>query len=103
MEEHRSGHLLADLAEAVAIQNELVQHRLALEWAKTLLDRMLRNWMRLETYEGMAYVDKVKYQVNLLDEATASLSHLHKTLGRFGHQLKDHQRRISQMEDPMGL
>jgi hypothetical protein len=102
MEGQCSGETLTDLAEAVAIQDELVQHRLALEWAKTLLDRLLRNWMQLETYEGIAYEDKVKSQVNLLDEATASLSHLHKTLGRFSHQLKGHHRQLSQMEDPLG-
>src|SRR5262245_115658 len=101
MEEQGSGRALADLAEAVAIQDELVQHRLALEWAKTLLDRLLRNWMQLESYEGMAYEDKVKSQVNLVDEATASLSHLHKTLGRFSHQLKGHQRSLSRMKDPL--
>jgi division protein CdvB (Snf7/Vps24/ESCRT-III family) len=101
MEGQCSGETLTDLAEAVAIQDELVQHRLALEWAKTLLDRLLRNWMQLETYEGIAYEDKVKSQVNLLDEATASLSHLHKTLGRFSHQLKSHHRQLSQMEDPL--
>jgi hypothetical protein len=103
MEGQRSEDALADLAEAVAIQDELVQHRLALEWAKTLLDRLLRNWMQLETYEGIAYEDKVKSQVSLLGEATASLSHLHKTLGRFSHQLKDHQRHLSQRNDPLKL
>ena len=103
MEGQSSGDALTALAEAVAIQDELVQHRLALEWGKTLLDRLLRNWMQLETYEGIAYEDKVKSQVNLLDEAIASLAHLHKTLGRFSHQLKGHQRRLSQMRDPLGL
>jgi hypothetical protein len=103
MEGQCSGDSLTDLAEAVAIQDELVQHRLALEWAKTLLDRLLRNWMQLETYEGIAYEDKVRSQVSLLDEATASLSHLHKTLGRFSPQLKGHQRHLTQMKDPLGL
>jgi hypothetical protein len=97
MEGQCSGDSLTDLAEAVAIQDEIVQHRLALEWAKTLLDRLLRNWMQLEGYEGIAYEDKVRSQVSLLDEATASVSHLHKTLGRFSHQLKGHQRHLRQM------
>jgi hypothetical protein len=95
MEGQCAGDSLTNLAEAVAIQDELVQHRLALEWAKTLLDRLLRNWMQLETYEGIAYEDKVRSQVSLLDEAMASVSHLHKTLGRFSHQLKAHQRQLS--------
>jgi hypothetical protein len=98
-----SGETLTHLAEAVAIQDELVQHRLALEWARTLLDRLVRNWMQLEAYEGIAYEDKVKSQINLLYEATANLSHLHKTLGRFTHQLKGHHRLISQMPDPLSI
>jgi hypothetical protein len=98
MEEQCSGDTLIDLTEAVAIQDELVEHRLALEWAKTLLERLLRNWMRLDTYEGIAYEDKVRSQVSLLNEATASLSHLNKTLGRFGQQLKAHQRQLTQIK-----
>jgi hypothetical protein len=101
MAEQASGDALADLAEAVAIQDELVHHRLALEWGKTLLDRLLRNWMQLEVHEGIAYEDKVQSQLNLLDEATASLSHLHKTIGRFSHQLKSHQRQLSQIKEPL--
>src|SRR5919109_3517150 len=97
MEGQDRGDALTDLAEAAAIQDELVQHRLAIEWANTLLDRLLRNWMQLETYEGIAYEDKVKSQVTLVNEAMTSLSDLHKTLGRFSHQLKDHQRHLSQM------
>jgi hypothetical protein len=103
MEGQSSGDALADLAEAVAMQDELVQHRLALEWAKTLLDRLLGTWMQLESHEGIAYEDKVQSQLSLLDEATASLSHLHKTLGRFSYQLKQHQRQLSQMTDPLRL
>jgi hypothetical protein len=89
MEGQDRGDMLADLAEAAAIQDELVQHRLAIEWANTLLDRLLRNWMQLETYEGIAYEDKVKSQVTLVNEAMTNLSDLHKTLGRFSQQLKD--------------
>jgi hypothetical protein len=103
MEGQGSGDSLMDLAEAAAIQDELVQHRLGIEWAKTLLDRLLRNWMQLETYEGIAYEDKVKSQVTLVNEAMASLSDLHKTLGRFSHQLKDHHRHLSQRQAPFGL
>jgi hypothetical protein len=95
MEGQDMGVTLTDLAEAAAIQDELVQHRLAIEWANTLLDRLLRNWMQLETYEGIAYEDKVKSQVTLVNEAMTSLSDLHKTLGRFSQQLKSHQRHLS--------
>ena len=103
MEGQNLGDTLIGLAEAAAIQEELVQHRLAIEWAKTLLDRLLRNWMQLETYEGIAYEDKVKSQVSLVNEAMTSLSDLHKTLGRFSQQLKGHRRQLSQAKDPWGL
>ena len=46
MEGQCSGDSLTNLAEAVALQDELVQHRLGIEWAKTLLDRLLRTWMQ---------------------------------------------------------
>jgi hypothetical protein len=101
MEGQSSGDSLTALAEAVAIQDELVQHRLALEWGKTLLDRLLRNWMQLETYEGIAYEDKVKSQVSLAHEAMTTLSDLHTTLGRFSHQLKEHQRHLRQQQDSL--
>ncbi len=103
MEGQRSGDVLTDLTEAAVIQGELVQHRLALEWAKTLLERVLRNWMQLETHEGIAYEDKVSTQVNLVDEATDTLWHLHKDLGRFSRLLKDHRQQLSQMRDPLVL
>jgi division protein CdvB (Snf7/Vps24/ESCRT-III family) len=102
MEGQRSGDALADLTEAAAIQDELVQQRLALEWVKTILERLLQSWMQLETHEAIAYEDKVQSQVNLLTEATGSLTHLHKTLGHFSHQLKDHQRHLNQTSDPFG-
>jgi hypothetical protein len=96
MEGQSSSDSLTDLVEAVAIQDDLVQHRLALEWGKTLLDRLLRSWMQLESYEGIAYEDKVKSQMTLAHEAMTTLSDLHKTLGRFSHQLKGHQRHLRQ-------
>jgi hypothetical protein len=57
--------------------------------------------MQLETHEAIAYEDKVQSQVNLLTEATGSLTHLHKTLGRFSQQLKTHQRHLTQMKGPL--
>jgi hypothetical protein len=98
-----AGDLLTDLTEAAAIQDELIEHRLALEWSKTLLERVLWAWMQLESYETISYEDKVNSQLSLLGEATASLSHLHKMLGRFGHQLKNHQRQLQRMADPLSL
>jgi arginine deiminase len=103
MEGQSSGDALTHLADAVAIQDELAQQRLALEWAKALLDRVLRNWMQLETLEGMAYEDKVSTQVNMVDEATDTLWHLHKDLGRFSRLLKDHRQQLKQVKDPLVL
>jgi hypothetical protein len=103
MERQSCGDALAELTEAVSIQDELTHHRLALEWTKSLFDRLLRNWKLLETHEGIAYEDKVTSQLNMLDEAMASLWHLHKTLGRFSRVLKDHGQHLNQMRDPLGL
>jgi len=103
MQGQNLGDTLTDLSDAAAIQDEFVQHRLAIEWAKTLLDRLLCNWMLLETYEGIAYEDKVKTQVTLVNAALTSLSHLQKTLSRFRHQLKDHHRRLTRRNDPAEL
>jgi hypothetical protein len=103
MEEQCCGDALADLAEAVAIQDELANHRLVLEWGKELFDRLLRKWIQIETHEGLAYEDKVISQLQVLDEATASLWHLHKTLGCSIRVLKDHRQQLGQMEDPLGL
>jgi hypothetical protein len=99
----RSEEALTDLAEAAGIQDELVQHRLALEWAKSLLDRVLHNWTRLETHEGIAYEDKVTSQINMVHEATDTLWHLHKDLGRFSRLLKAHRQQLTQMRDPLVL
>jgi hypothetical protein len=103
MEEQCCGDPLADLSEAVAIQDELAQHRLVLEWGKELFERLLRKWIQLETHEGLAYEDKVTSQLQVLDEATASLWHLHNTLGRSIRVLKSHRQQLRQMEDPLGL
>ena len=59
MKEQHAGDTLMQLTEAAAIQDDLVQHRLGIERAKTLLDRLLRTWMQLEIQEEMAYEDKV--------------------------------------------
>jgi hypothetical protein len=99
MEAQSSGEALTDLAAAVALQDELVEQRLALEWVKTILDRLVQNWMQLEAHEAIAYEDKVQSQVNLLTEAAGNLTHLHDMLGQFSQQLKAHQRHLSQITD----
>jgi len=100
MQEQRAEESLPDLIEGVAIQDEFAQHRLAIEWTRTVIDRLLNQWMQLEAHEGIAYEDKLTVQVNMLDDATASLWHLHKTLGRFSRQLKDHRQHLRQLNEP---
>jgi hypothetical protein len=102
MQQQRTEEALADLTQGMAIQKEFVQHRLAIEWTRIVIDRLLRKWMELEAHEGIAYEDKLTSQVNMLDDATASLWHLHKTLGRFSRLLKDHREHLTQLHDPWG-
>jgi hypothetical protein len=99
----RSEEALTDLAAAAVIQDELVQHRLALEWARILLDRVLHNWMRLEAHEGIAYEDKVTSQINMVHEATDTLWHLHNDLGCFSRLMKSHRQQLAQRRDPLVL
>ena len=100
MQEQRAEDLLADLTQGITIQEEFVQHRLAIEWTRTVIDRLLNKWRQLEAHEGIAYEDKLTSQVNVLDDATASLWHLHKTLGRFSRLLKNHQQHLRQLNEP---
>ena len=99
MQEQRAEEPLADLTEGIAIQEEFVQHRLAIEWTRTVIDRLLNQWRQLEAHEGLAYEDKLSAQVNVLDDATASLWHLHKTLGGFSRLLKNHQQHLRQLHE----
>lgn len=100
MQEQRAEDPLAGLTQGIAIQEEFGQHRLAIEWTRTVIDRLLNQWRQLEAHEGIAYEDKLTTQVNILDDATASLWHLHKTLGRFSRQLKAHQQLLRQLKEP---
>jgi hypothetical protein len=102
MQKHGAEDSLADLSHGIVLQEEFIQHRLAIEWTRTVIDRLLAKWMQLEAHEGMAYEDKLTSQVNMLDDATASLWHLHKTLGRFSRLLKDHQQHLRQLSEPWG-
>ena len=103
MEAQRTGNAIASLAEAVAVQDELVNHRFALEWAQMVFGRLLRTWMKLQTYESLAYEDKVAFQVQVLDEATASLNDLQETLTHYKRFLTGHQQQLGQMDDMFGL
>lgn len=89
-EDHVEG-MIADLEEAAAIQQGFAHQRLALEWGQTLFGKLARAWMAIEAYESFAYEDKVALQVGVLDEATASLWHLHKAFVGTRRLLKRHQ------------
>jgi len=92
MEEDHIAGMIADLEEAAAIQQGFAHQRLALEWGQSLFGKLARAWMATEAHESFAYEDKVALQVHVLDEATASLWHLHKTFVGTRRLLQRHQR-----------
>lgn len=94
MKQHGYGRAVADLAEAAALQAEVAHDRLVLEWGQVVATRLLAMWKQLEGHEALAYEDKVKAQVRILDEATSSFWHLHKTLVRTTRRLKAHQQQL---------
>ncbi len=102
MREQNTVHAIAELTEAVAVQTELANQRLALEWGQTVFSRLLQVWLQLEAHEALAYEDKVAAQVRVLDEATSSLWHLHKLLARTGRLLRGHRQHLKQLKDPLG-
>ena len=92
-----------ELAEAAAIQAELVGHRIALEWGGKLFTQLVSTWIALEKYEALAYEDKVALQTRVLDEATASLWQLHKRLVHANRALKGHRKRLGRLKNPLIL
>jgi hypothetical protein len=101
MEQQHQDNAVADLTEAVAIQAGIGQDRLALEWGQIVVSRLLAMWKRLETVDTLAYEDKVAAQVQVLEEATSSLWHLHKSLVRTNRTLKAHHQQLKQLEESM--
>ena len=101
MEQQSVGQTVADLTEAVAIQAEVANDRLALEWGHIMVTRLLRVWKQLEAQDAVAYEDKVAAQVHVLEEATTSLWHLHKALLRTNRTLKAHQQLLKQIKPPV--
>ncbi len=94
MASQNSGQPVAELSEAAAIQAEVARDRLALEWAQIVVTRLLKVWKQLEGHESLAYEDKGAAQVHILDEATSSLWHLHKSLLRTSRRLKTHYQQV---------
>jgi hypothetical protein len=90
-----------EIAAGEAVQSEMANHRLALEWGQKLFGQLLHTWNSLERYEPLAYEDKVAVQMRVLDEATASLWHLHKRLIQAGRILKDHRKNLRRLRNPL--
>jgi hypothetical protein len=100
MERECFGQTVTDLAEAAAVQAEIAHDRLALEWGHLVVSRVLKLWKQLEAHESLAYEDKVAAQVRMMDEASASLWHLHKALVRSNRTLKAHQQQLKHLKPP---
>jgi hypothetical protein len=92
MAEYGYQQVIAHLSGSLVIQADASQQRLTLEWSQMLLCRLLAMWMRLDTHEALAYEDKVAAQVHILEEATANLWHLHRTLAATRRRLYQHLR-----------
>jgi hypothetical protein len=92
-----------ELAEGEAIQAELVGQRMTLEWGQKLFTQLVNTWTVLDTSEGLAYEDKVAVQRRVLEEATASLWHLHKRLLQANRLLKNHRKHLGRLKNPLIL
>ena len=90
-----------ELTEGTAIQAELIGHRMTLEWGQKLFTQLVNTWMALESSEALAYEDKVAVQMRVLDEATASLWHLHKRLLQANRMLKSHRKQLGRLKNPL--
>jgi uncharacterized protein YabN with tetrapyrrole methylase and pyrophosphatase domain len=91
---HSVEHVIAELVEAAALQAEITQHRLALEWGQMVFSRAVQLWTDIETHEALAYEDKVVAQIQMLDEATSSLDRLQKMLAYTRRVLQRHRRHV---------
>jgi hypothetical protein len=94
MRQHGFEHAIAELEEAAALQGEFTHHRLTLEWGQMAFARMVELWKAIEAHEALAYEDKVVAQINMLNEATGSLWHLHKMLVHTRRVLQRHRRHL---------
>jgi urease accessory protein UreE len=92
-----------ELAKGEAIQAELVGQRMTLEWGQRLFTQLVNTWTVLDTYDALAYEDKVAVQIRVLDEATASLWHLHKRLLQANRMLKGHRKQLGRLKSPLIL
>ena len=90
MEEDRYQQAMAHLSASLRIQADAAHQGLALEWTQMLLSRLIALWMQLDAHEALAYEDKVAAQVDMLEEATSSLWHLHRRVAATRGQLQRH-------------
>jgi hypothetical protein len=93
-------HAIDELVEGAAIQDALLNHRLALAWGQQVFTQLLRIWTSLEAYEPLAYEDKVAVQVHVLDEATSSLGQLHQRLVQASRVLHRHRKHLQRRKHP---
>jgi hypothetical protein len=98
MAEHGAGEAMAALAEATAIQTEVAHQRRALLWAQMVFDQLLEVWDHIEDHETLAYEDKVKLQVDILQQASTNLWRFQRELARTCRLLRGHQRQIKGVE-----
>jgi hypothetical protein len=101
MKELTADQAIDELAEGEAIQAELVGHRMTLEWGQKLFTQLVSTWTVLDTAETLAYEDKVAIQMRVLEEATASLWHLHKRLVQANRMLKSHRKHLGRLKNPL--
>ena len=103
MKEVTVEQVIDELADGEVVQEELASHRMALEWGQKLFTELVNTWTVLDTCEPLAYEDKVAVQMRVLDEATASLWHLHKRLLQANRLLKNHRKQLGRLKNPLTL
>jgi hypothetical protein len=95
MTRHSPGQTSVELTAAAMTQTEAARQRVVFAWGQILFTELRRVWAQLDTAEALAYEDKLAAQVHVLEDATASLDQLSRTLGRSCRRLKRHLRSLS--------
>jgi hypothetical protein len=95
MTRHSPGQTSVELTAAATTQTEAARQRVVFAWGQILFTELRRVWAQLDTAEALAYEDKLAAQVHVLEDATASLDQLSRTLGRSCRRLKRHLRSLS--------
>jgi hypothetical protein len=95
MTRYSPGQTSAELTAAATMQTEAARQRVVFAWGQILFTELRRVWAQLDTAEALAYEDKLAAQVHVLEEATASLAELSRTLGRSCRRLKRQLRSLA--------